>query len=149
MQIRRAIPDDAPDIAKEEEKNFPDPWTYTDILSAISSSGALCYVARSDGGELLSYIIGRCIVPEGEIYRIATRASARRRGIAFRLLDYALKTERGHGLESVFLEVRESNCAARSLYRSYGFTEMGRRKNYYKNPSEDAVLMVKTDSLDI
>ncbi len=149
MQIRRAIPDDAPLIAEAEELIFSDPWSYRDILTTITQSGAICYVARADDGALLSYILGRSIAPEGEIYRIATLPSYRKRGIAYRLLDYALKTERGHGLESIFLEVREANTAARNLYRAYGFSELGIRKNYYKNPTDNAVLMVKTDTLEI
>ncbi len=149
MQIRRAIPDDAPKIAEAEAIIFPDPWPLKDIMSTITASGALCYVAKSDSGELLSYVIGRVIAPEGEIYRVATLPYARRRGIAYRLIDYALKTEKGRGLESVFLEVREKNVPARNLYKSYGFIEMGTRKNYYKNPDDNAIIMMKTDSLSV
>ncbi len=149
MQIRRATPDDVPAISRAEEAIFPDPWSYTDVLTTVTSNGAMCYVAKGDDGALLSYIIGRTVMPEGEIYRIATLPEYRKRGIAYRLLDYALKTERGHGLESVFLEVREKNFAARNLYKAYGFIEIGKRKNYYRDPSDDAVLMMKTDSLDV
>ncbi len=149
MQIRRAIPDDAPKIAEIETLIFSDPWSVKDILSTITSSGAMCYVAKSDNSELLSYVIGRIIAPEGEIYRVATVPSARRRGIAYRLIDYALKTEKGHGLETVFLEVREKNVPARNLYKSYGFIEAGVRKDYYKNPPDNAVIMMKTDSFSI
>lgn len=149
MQIRRAIPDDAPKIAEIEAEIFPDPWSMKDVLSTISANGALCYVATSDDGALLSYVIGRCIVPEGEIYRVATVPKARRRGIAYRLIDYALKTERGRGLESVFLEVREKNVPARNLYKSYGFIEVGVRKDYYKDPPDNAIIMMKTDSLSV
>ncbi len=136
-------------ISRLEEDIFPDAWSYRDVLTTISSNGALCFVATSDEGELLAYVIGRCIIPEGEIYRIATKEAYRGRGIAYRLLDFALKTARGWGLESVFLEVRESNAPARALYRAYGFREIGVRKNYYKEPTENAVLMMKTDSLTI
>ncbi len=149
MQIRRAIADDAPLIASAEALIFSDPWSYTDILSAISAQGSMCFVAKADDGSLLAYLIGRTIIPEGEIYRISTLPEHRKRGIAYRLLDYAIKTERGHGLESIFLEVREGNRAARNLYSALGFSEMGMRKNYYNNPAENAILMVKTDSLDI
>ena len=142
MQIRRAIPNDAPKIAEIESDIFSDPWSVKDVLSTITSSGAMCYVATSDTGELLSYVIGRIIAPEGEIYRVATVPDARRRGIAYRLIDYALKTEKGHGLESVFLEVREKNVPARNLYKSYGFMEIGVRKNYYKDPTDDAIIML-------
>ena len=107
----------------------------------------MCYTALIDG-KVVAYVIGRVIAPEGEIYRIATKEGYRRRGIAYRLLDYAVKTERGHGLECLFLEVRESNVAARNLYHSYGFKEMGIRKNYYSEPKENAVVMVRVHSAD-
>ena len=149
MQIRRAVPDDAPKIAEAEAIIFPDPWSIKDIMATITANGAMCYVAKSDSGELLSYVIGRVIVPEGEIYRVATLPGARRRGIAYRLIDYALKTEKGRGLESVFLEVREKNVPARNLYKSYGFIEAGVRKAYYKNPPDNAIIMMKTDSLSV
>ena len=149
MQIRRAIPNDAPKIAELEAEIFSDAWSVKDVLSTITSSGAMCYVATSDSGELLSYLIGRIIAPEGEIYRVATAPLARRRGIAYRLIDYALKTEKGHGLESVFLEVREKNVPARNLYKSYGFIETGVRKGYYKDPPDNAIVMIKTDSFSI
>ena len=149
MQIRRAIPLDAPKIAEAEAKIFSDPWSLNDVLSTITSNGAMCFVALSDTGELLSYVIGRIIAPEGEIYRVATIPEARRRGIAYRLIDYALKTEKGRGLESIFLEVREKNSPARNLYKSYGFIEAGVRKAYYKDPPDNAIIMMKTDSLSI
>ncbi len=146
MQYRRAIPDDAPAIEAAEELIFPDPWNYRSVLTAITQHGSMCYVVRADDGELLAYLLGRTIVPEGEIYRIATLPEHRKRGIGYRLLDYAMKTERGRGLESTFLEVREKNTAARNLYRAYGFSEIGRRRGYYKNPDDDAVVMLLTDS---
>ena len=96
----------------------------------------------TDGGEILAYVFGRIIAPEGEIYRIAVRADRRQHGIGYRTLSYALKTERGRGLETVFLEVRSKNKAARALYRAYGFAEVGVRKNYYQCPTDDAVIML-------
>ena len=148
MEIRRARPDDAPGIAAAEELIFPDPWGEKDIFSYICSEGAMCYSAICDG-VVVAYIIGRVIPPEGEIYRIATLPEYRKRGIAYRLLDYAVKTERGKGLECLFLEVRESNIPARNLYHAYGFREMGMRKNYYSSPTENAIVMVKAHSADL
>ena len=149
MQIRRAVADDAPKIAELEERIFPDPWHTKDIFSYITGTYGMCFVALSDSGELLAYLVGRMIPPEGEIYRIATRPESRRRGIAYRLLDFAAKTERGKGLECLFLEVRSKNIPARNLYHSYGFREMGERKNYYKDPDDDAVVMVRAHSADL
>ena len=141
MEIRRAIPDDAPGIERIEELSFPDSWEKKDIFSYICSSNSMCFVA-TEGGEVIAYIIGSIIPPEGEIYRIATHPSFRCRGVGYRLLSYMTKTERGRGLESLFLEVRSKNAAAISLYTSFGFMRIGTRKNYYQNPTDDAVVMV-------
>ena len=148
MEIRRSLPKDANEISKAEAEIFSDPWNESDITSLISTEGSLCYTALSDG-KVVAYVLGRIIAPEGEIYRIATLPEHRRRGIAYRLLDYAVKTERGRGLESLFLEVREKNIAARNLYKTYGFCQIGLRKNYYKNPSDDAIVMLLASRADL
>ncbi len=148
MEIRKMIADDAPDVAELEKAIFSDPWNEKDIFSYVCMSGGMCYSAIRDG-KVVAYIIGRVIPPEGEIYRIATREGYRRRGIAYRLLDYAVKCEKGHGLESLFLEVRSRNVPARNLYHSYGFREVGLRKNYYSDPKDDAVVMLRAHSADL
>ena len=148
MEIRRSVPDDAPMIARLEEEIFPDPYSEKDIFSYICGEGGMCFSALSDG-KVVAYIIGRVIAPEGEIYRIATKESHRRRGIAYRLLDFASKTERGRGLECLFLEVRSKNIPARNLYRAYGFCEVGERRGYYKNPDDDAIVMLRAHSMDL
>jgi len=142
MEIRRARPDDATAIAALEEECFPDPWGERDIFSYICSSDGMCFVATNDSGVPIAYLLGRLIAPEGEVYRIAVHPEKRRRGIGFRLLSYALKTERGRGLEVTFLEVRSKNVPARNLYRAFGFREVGMRRGYYKNPPDDAVIML-------
>ena len=148
MEIRRMIADDVPGVAELEREIFSDPWQEKDIFSYVCTSGGMCYSAISDG-KVVAYILGRVIAPEGELYRIATRAGYRRRGIAYRLLDYALKCERGRGLETLFLEVRSRNIPARNLYRAYGFREVGLRKNYYSDPTDDAVVMLRAHSADL
>ena len=148
MDIRRAIPDDATAIAEMEQNIFADPWGRKDIFSYICSDTGMCYTAIIDG-EVVGYIIGRKIAPEGEIYRIAVREDKRQRGIGYRLLSYALKTELGHGVETVFLEVREKNLPARALYKAYGFKEISIRKNYYQNPADNAVVMIKDSRLSL
>ena len=142
MDIRRSHPDDASAIAEMEERIFSDPWSQKDIFSYICSEMSMCFTALDDG-EVIGYIIGKKIPPEGEIYRIAVREDKRQRGIGYRLLSYGLKTELGEGVESVFLEVRSKNTAARALYKAYGFSEIGVRRNYYQNPSDDAIVMIK------
>ncbi len=141
MDIRRAVPDDVPNIARLEEECFSDPFGEKDIFSLVTTDLGMCFAALDDG-EVIGYVFGRIIPPEGEIYRVAVSPEKRRRGIGYRLLSYALKTERARGLETTFLEVRRQNTAARALYSAHGFTEVGVRKNYYQNPTDDAVIML-------
>lgn len=142
MDIRRSRPDDATAISEMENEIFSDPWSQKDIFSYICSETGMCFTALDDG-KVIGYIIGRKIPPEGEIYRIAVHPDRRQRGVGYRLLSYGLKTELGSGVESVFLEVRSKNTAARALYKAYGFSEIGVRRNYYQNPSDDAIVMIK------
>ena len=147
MDFRRASALDAPKIAALEEEIFPDPWSERAVADCICRGG-MCFVAV-EGEELFAYVIGMLIAPEGEIYRVAVREDKRLRGIGYRLLDYAVKTERGRGLETLFLEVRSRNTAARRLYEAYGFKEIGVRKNYYKDPTDDAIIMLKANQVDL
>ena len=149
MEFRRSRPDDAPGSRALELEYFADAWGERDIFSAICTEGAMCYSAVDEDGSVVAYVLGRLIAPEAEIYRVAVRMDKRRRGIGYRLLDYAVKSERGHGLESVFLEVRASNVPARNLYHSYGFSEIGERKNYYRDPVENAIVMFKGNTTQI
>ena len=108
----------------------------------------MCFTAEEDG-KVVAYLIGRMIAPEGEIYRVAVAPNKRQRGLGYRLLDYSVKTSRGKGLESLFLEVRSKNIPAIKLYEAYGFKRVGVRKNYYKNPDDDAIVMLKASRADI
>ena len=148
MEFRRSLPSDSTAISYAEAEIFSDPWSERDIISTISTEGAMCYTAVKDG-RLVAYILGRVIAPEGEIYRIAVLPEYRRRGIGYRLLDYAAKTERGRGLEVLFLEVRSQNVAAIALYEAYGFKRAGVRRGYYKDPVDDAIIMLKASRADL
>ena len=148
MDFSRSHPADATGIAELEESIFPDPWDYRSVVDLISTDGSMCFTAR-DGDRVVAYVIGRLIAPEGEIYRVAVAPEYRQRGIAYRLLDYAVKTSRGKGLESLFLEVRSQNLPAIKLYTAYGFREIGRRRGYYKNPTDDAIIMLKASRADM
>jgi ribosomal-protein-alanine acetyltransferase len=90
--------------------------------------------------EVQGFVIARAVGVEWEIENIAIAGPARRRGLGTRLLGEFLDLAKARGGEAVFLEVRDSNHAARSLYEKWAFTESGRRKKYYKDPQEDAIL---------
>ena len=148
MDFRRSIPADAGGIARLEEEIFSDPWSYRDVQDLICTEGSMCFTAI-ENGEVIAYVIGRLIAPEGEIYRVAVTPARRQRGIGYRLLDYAVKTSKGHGLERLFLEVRSRNLPAVKLYTAYGFKQIAVRKNYYKNPTDDALIMLRAHSADM
>ncbi len=127
-------------VADMEKQIFSDPWSEKAIRSLVLSELSLSYVARREG-ETVGYFLGSCIVPEGEVFRLAVSEKHRRRGIGYRLLSSVIDEGRALGLELLFLEVRAGNAPARALYRSLGFIEGGVRRNYYKNPTDDAILM--------
>jgi ribosomal-protein-alanine N-acetyltransferase len=90
--------------------------------------------------DLQGFLVARSLGKEWEIENIAVAGPARRRGLGTRLLGEFLDQVRAQGAEAVFLEVRESNHAARSLYEKWAFVESGRRTRYYRDPEEDAVI---------
>jgi ribosomal-protein-alanine acetyltransferase len=96
------------------------------------------------GGRVLGFLVARHLAPEWELENIVVTSSARRQGHGNRLLSALLVTAHETNSASVFLEVRESNSAARTLYEKAGFEQTGRRKSYYTDPLEDAVLYRRT-----
>jgi [ribosomal protein S18]-alanine N-acetyltransferase len=90
--------------------------------------------------NLLGFLVARHVASEWELENIVVASRSRRKGVGKALLQAFLDQVKGAGGASVFLEVRESNAAARALYESAGFHQTGRRKSYYANPAEDAVL---------
>ena len=98
--------------------------------------------SRSESGSspLLGFLIAHHLHPEWELENLVVASDCRRKGLATKLFTALLTRARETNSESIFLEVRESNHAARALYARLGFEESGRRKLYYANPHEDAVL---------
>jgi [ribosomal protein S18]-alanine N-acetyltransferase len=145
--LRPAVADDLDAIVAIERASFSDPWSRGAFLSLVRRADAHVVVAVPDpaGGAgtppVLGYAVAWFIVGEGEVGNVAVHPDARGRGIGARLLDAALAEAGRRGVETVFLEVRESNDAARRLYGSRGFVEVGRRKRYYRRPDEDALVM--------
>lgn len=90
--------------------------------------------------SLLGFLVARQTAPDWELENIATVPSLRRKGIGKQLLKALLDAARQTNSQAVFLEVRDSNAAARAFYETAGFQQIGRRKSYYKDPVEDAIL---------
>jgi ribosomal-protein-alanine N-acetyltransferase len=111
-----------------------------EMLFTPQTTGVRVVLVIEEEGQVMGFIVGRAAAGEWEIENIAVAGSARRRGLASRLLGQFLNLVRERGGHQVFLEVRESNHAARQLYEKWAFTETGRRKAYYQNPAEDALV---------
>ena len=99
----------------------------------------LALVIEENSG-VRGFLIARAVGSEWEIENVAIAGAARRRGLGTRLLGEFIDQVRREGAESVFLEVRESNQAARALYEKWAFVESGLRKDYYREPEESAVV---------
>ncbi|MGU8015857.1 ribosomal protein S18-alanine N-acetyltransferase [Streptococcus suis] len=111
------------------------PWTLEQIVSSMASQDEDYYLAY-EGQELVGFLAVQTVLDEMEILQIAVRADFQRLGIASQLMAAVMDWE-----GDIFLEVRESNSAAQALYTRQHFTKIGKRKDYYRNPVEDAVLM--------
>lgn len=140
--VRRMEPRDVAAAAQLEQESFTVPWSEGIIRSGLQGALDHCYVLELDGA-VCGYGVMRIIFEEGELLRIAIAPSVRGRGLSKFLMDAMLMEASGMGVTTVALEVRESNLAARGLYKAYGFVEEAVRRNYYSLPTEDAVIMRK------
>ena len=129
-----------PAIAEIERLCFSQPWSENALHEELFNDTACFIAAVSENGETLGYAGLHCILDEGYIDNIAVRPEYRRQGVAAELLKAFLRFGNAK-LTFLTLEVRASNLPAISLYGKYGFKEVGRRKNYYSAPVEDALLM--------
>lgn len=107
----------------------------------VGANGITGWVALR-GSALLGFALIRPVADEMEILNLAVDPGARRQGIAHRLIARAIEEVRRAGIKRVYLEVRESNSGARAFYSSVGFAEQGRRKSYYSQPVEDALVLI-------
>lgn len=133
-------PEDISGVSKIEERCFSDPWSLEAVREGLENSLDTWLVLKEKEG-ILGYCVFRIIAGEGELLRIAVLPEFQGRGLSKKLMDQMVEYSRKKKAETMFLEVRESNEKARNLYRSYGFSEVGIRKDYYRNPVENAVIM--------
>ncbi|MBF0481932.1 MAG: ribosomal protein S18-alanine N-acetyltransferase [Desulfovibrionaceae bacterium] len=132
--------DDIADIVALERECFAVPWSATQYHQAFGHKTFVVYGLRADGC-LAAYLAYAELTREMEIFNLGVRAAHRRQGLAKALLGRVLARCAKLGVREGFLEVRASNLAALNLYGMYGFTVAGRRKNYYPDNSEDALVM--------
>ena len=143
MLIRPATTTDIPALrALEQRADTAAHWTEQayDALFAPEAPPRITLVAE-DAAELLGFVISRCDPEQWEIENVVVSPRHRRRGIGRELVRNVLEAARKADAPAVLLEVRSSNTAARQLYEQLGFSQVGRRPAYYREPVEDALLL--------
>ena len=149
--IRLAHQSDLAAVCTIERDAFADPWSRESFESALALDRMRFLVAeegcrgsartQSGDGAIVGYVVTLLLFDEAEIANLAVASGARRRGIGGVLLDRVAADVAQVGVQSLYLEVRESNAAARALYESRLFLPVGRRRGYYQRPHEDALLL--------
>ena len=129
-------------VADLEKICFSDPWSENSVASELKNKLALWLVAEEEGA-VAGYIGSQTCTDESDVMNVAVHPDFRRRGIAEKLVNALVEELRAIGSHCLTLEVRASNDPAIGLYEKLGFVEIGRRKNYYRNPREDALIMRK------
>ena len=140
MWIRPMLVSDIEAIKQLEKDIFGDAWSENNIKDSIESEFDYCVVIEEDY-RVLAYIIFRVNADEAELFRIATDRDNRGTGCGHRLMNFMISNLRDMKVKKVFLEVRCQNKDAISLYEHYGFKKIGIRKEYYFDPTDDALLM--------
>jgi [ribosomal protein S18]-alanine N-acetyltransferase len=141
VTFRKMTVEDIPAVIELDQKSFSLPWPERSFRFELTDNPASrCWVADLDG-KVVGMIVVWLIVDEAHVATLATHPDYRRQGIGKRLLAHALRHMIQDGARSSFLEVRESNRAAQEMYRKLGYEITGRRRRYYRDNDEDAILM--------
>ena len=127
-------------VAAIEKLCFSDPWSENSVRSELGNPLSLWLVAESDGA-VIGYVGSQSVLGESDMMNLAVSPSARRCGVGRALVVELVSRLREQGNYQLTLEVRASNDGAQQLYQQLGFLEAGRRKNYYSNPKEDALIL--------
>jgi ribosomal-protein-alanine N-acetyltransferase len=139
-----ATPSDLPEVIALERQCYGDPWPATAFSTLPENPRVYFMVARNAAGRVAGYVVAWFVMEEGELANLAVAPSERRKGLGRVMLDAMLADAARRGARQIYLEVRESNQAARALYEARKFEEVGRRKRYYRKPEEDALILRRT-----
>ena len=129
-------------VAELEKLCFSDPWSERSVASELTNPYSYWFVAV-DGERVAGYVGSQTAIDEADMMNIAVHPDFRRLGIAERLVTLLCDELAAKNVHALMLEVRASNEPAKALYEKLGFTQVGRRPNYYRNPKEDALILRK------
>ena len=142
MRIVTMNPGHVAPIAQLEKVCFSDPWSEKSIASELENELARWLVAEEDG-QVCGYVGSQTVLGETDMMNVAVSPEFRRKGIAEALVNALAEALKERGSHCLTLEVRDSNHPARALYEKLGFSQVGTRKNYYRNPKEDGLILRK------
>lgn len=148
FSVEAMTEEDAPEIARIERENFSEPWSEQAFREQIEKNYGVNFTVKFLG-KPIGYLCTDLICGEIDIGKIAVDGKFRRRGAADRLMQMLLLYAGENGVGALTLEVRVSNEPAQKLYRKYGFKTVGERKNFYREPTENAYIMTKEKNGDI
>lgn len=142
MEIKAMKEAQVSQIAALERVCFSDPWSEKSILSELENPLS-CWLVAMDGERLAGYVGSQTVLGETDMMNLAVDPDYRRKGLGKELILSLIEALRQRGSRCLTLEVRDSNAPARALYEGLTFQEIGRRRNYYRNPREDALIYKK------
>lgn len=140
LSIERMRISDLDEVMEIERTCFRQPWTREMFESDLLQTEFTYYIVAKLKGKLIGYAGMWVAGGEAHITTIAVHPNYRRKGVGSTLMRTLLEEALRRGAEIAVLEVRQSNTAAQKLYRKYGFRPVGVRRNYYSNPTEDALV---------
>ena len=143
MTFREMLVEDLDQVVDIEQNLFSVPWTKEGFLTYLMKKDTMFFVVE-EKERILGYCSMMTVLDEGDILNVAVRSDRQKEGIGQFLVDSMLRMAEMQGIRLVHLEVRQGNGTARRLYQRLGFKEDGLRRDYYENPVENAVLMIKT-----
>lgn len=142
MRIVSMTAEHVAQVAALEAICFADPWSEKSVASELTNPLSLWLVALDDD-RVAGYVGSQSVMGESDMMNVAVHPDYRRQGIAEKLCLSLVEALSGKGNHSLTLEVRASNAPAKALYEKLGFQQVGLRKNYYRNPREDALILRK------
>lgn len=142
MMLTYMKPQHVAQVAALEKMCFADPWSENSIASELNNGLSLWLVAVEQE-QVVGYIGSQTVMDASDMMNVAVHPQFRKQGIATGLIGMLVEELRKRGSHSLTLEVRASNEGAIRVYAGLGFQEVGRRKNYYRNPKEDALILRK------
>ena len=131
-----------PQVAQLEMLCFSDPWSEKSVASELTNPLS-CWLVALEGHRVAGYVGSQTVLDESDMMNIAVHPDCRRQGVARLLIRELITQLTQRGSHCLTLEVRASNAPAIALYEGLGFVQVGLRRNYYRNPREDAWILRK------